>query len=83
MGRQLSFHNAPRPIDIDILFYGQEVIETPELTVPHPRMKERAFVLVPLADLAPSLKHPVLGKSVVALLRDTPGGEGVHLWDPC
>ena len=58
MGRH-GKSSDPRPIDIDILLYGDKVMETPELVIPHPRMMERAFVLVPLAEIAPDLVHPV------------------------
>lgn len=64
MGREESFRNAPRPIDIDILLYDDIVLDTPYLTIPHPRMSERAFVLVPLAEIAPDLVHPVLNLAV-------------------
>ena len=68
MGRQTSFHYGPRLIDLDILFYNDWELETPELVIPHPRLYERAFVLKPLADLTPDLRHPVLGKTVKELL---------------
>ena len=68
LGRVPSFENGPRLIDIDILFFDDVVMDTPSLVLPHPRLQERAFVLVPLADLAPDLVHPVLHKSVGELL---------------
>lgn len=77
MGRQTGFRNAPRPIDIDILLYGDLVIETPELTLPHPRMSERAFVLIPLAEIAPQVVHPVLKLTLSKLLRRV-GQSGVR-----
>jgi len=58
---------APRPIDIDILLYGEQVVETPELVVPHPKITERAFVLTPLAEIAPDLVHPVSGQPIKEL----------------
>jgi 2-amino-4-hydroxy-6-hydroxymethyldihydropteridine diphosphokinase len=63
LGRIPSIHYGPRKIDIDILFYDNLILETPELTLPHPHLHERAFVLVPLADLAPEQIHPVYGKT--------------------
>lgn len=70
-GRERSFHNAPRTLDLDLLLYGAESIATPELTVPHPRMQERAFVLRPLLDVLPSAMIPGLGPAAVFLLKVT------------
>ncbi|WP_287434979.1 2-amino-4-hydroxy-6-hydroxymethyldihydropteridine diphosphokinase [Thermomicrobium sp.] len=67
-GRERSFPNAPRTLDLDLLLYGEDVIETPQLVVPHPRMHDRAFVLVPLAEVAPNLVHPRSGKTIRELL---------------
>jgi GTP cyclohydrolase-4 len=78
LGRMPSFPNAPRPIDIDILLYGDEVINDKELTIPHPRLAERAFVLVPLAEIAPNLVHPVSGKSITELLDNLGNVTGVR-----
>ena len=64
LGRKASFTNGPRLIDIDILFYDDLVLNTPILTIPHPRLQERGFVLLPLMDIAPDLVHPETKKSV-------------------
>ena len=68
LGREGNFRWGPRLIDLDILFYDDLVIDTPPLVIPHPRLHERAFVLVPLADVAPNLIHPVLEHSVHEIL---------------
>ena len=64
MGRLRTVKNAPRIIDIDILFFNKEIINTAELTVPHPQLQNRRFVLVPLNELSPNFKHPVLKKNI-------------------
>ena len=81
LGRVHSKPNAPRPIDIDILFYGDKVIDTPELVIPHPRVTERAFVLVPLAEIAPELKHPVSDETIKELLQGITEKQGVFKWE--
>jgi 2-amino-4-hydroxy-6-hydroxymethyldihydropteridine diphosphokinase len=68
MGREKAVPKGPRLIDIDILLYGNKTIDTPELELPHPRMTERRFVLVPLAELAPNLTHPAWSGNITALL---------------
>lgn len=67
VGRTATFRWGPREIDIDILLYDDLLLETPKLTIPHPQMHERAFVLVPLADLAPDLRHPKLNQRIADL----------------
>ena len=70
LGRVRMRRWGPRPIDVDILLYGDEVIEEEGLSVPHPEMLRRAFVLVPLSELAPALVHPVTGCTILVHLRD-------------
>ena len=72
MGSKKLVAKGPRVIDLDILLYGQETIDTPELQVPHPRMHLRRFVLVPLAEIAPELRHPAWSGTAEDLLARTP-----------
>jgi 2-amino-4-hydroxy-6-hydroxymethyldihydropteridine diphosphokinase len=80
VGRVESFRWGPRLIDVDILFYDDLILNTPPLVIPHPRLHERAFVLVPLADIAPDFVHPVLKKTITQLLADC-DTSGVKLHD--
>jgi len=68
MGRERTIPNGPRTIDLDLLLWGARIVVTPRLTLPHPRLHRRAFALVPLCDLAPHLRHPVLGRTMAELL---------------
>jgi 2-amino-4-hydroxy-6-hydroxymethyldihydropteridine diphosphokinase len=80
LGRRRITPHGPRTIDLDLLFYGSSVIRSKELEVPHPRLAQRRFVLVPLAHLAPEFRHPTLHKSVTQLLAETPDRSEVRLW---
>ena len=77
VGRKTTFVNGPRTLDIDILFYGRCVLNQPGLTIPHPRLAERGFVLVPLDEIAPDLVHPTLGETVHSLLGALSGTRGI------
>jgi 2-amino-4-hydroxy-6-hydroxymethyldihydropteridine diphosphokinase len=79
LGRQPTFRYGPRLIDIDILSIGSIVMDTPELVIPHPRLQERAFVLVPLAEIAPAWVHPILHLGVKSLLEKV-DASGVKLY---
>lgn len=79
-GRRRLESWGPRTLDIDLLFYGQETVVEPGLVVPHSRLHLRRFVLVPLADLAPSLRHPAIGRSISELLAALDNGEAVRLY---
>jgi 2-amino-4-hydroxy-6-hydroxymethyldihydropteridine diphosphokinase len=78
MGRIRTKKNAPRIIDIDILFFNKAIITEKDLQVPHPQLQNRNFVLVPLNQLSPNLKHPVLNKTIHQLLRVCPDKLTVH-----
>ena len=82
VGRQPSVRYGPRRIDVDILLYDGRIVDQPGLQIPHPRLHQRAFVLVPLAELCPHLEHPVLKTSIDALASQIDGREGVKLWGP-
>lgn len=82
MGRQRLVKKGPRSIDIDILLFGNAVVNTPDLTIPHPEMTRRRFVLEPLAEIAPDLLHPVSQKTVTLLLAELAPGQRVQKYEP-
>jgi 2-amino-4-hydroxy-6-hydroxymethyldihydropteridine diphosphokinase len=81
LGRVRTRAKGPRTIDLDLLLYGDRVIDTPDLTVPHPELERRAFVLVPLVELDPLLVHPRTGETLLAHLGRLEGGPAVHRGD--
>jgi 2-amino-4-hydroxy-6-hydroxymethyldihydropteridine diphosphokinase len=82
LGRDLDHRGGPRTLDLDLLLYGDRVIEEPGLLVPHPRLHLRRFVLAPLAELAPDLRHPALGRTVAELLDRLADRACVRRLDP-
>lgn len=82
LGRNRELSKAPRTIDLDLLFYGDQTSDTLRLQLPHPRLHQRRFVLLPLLELAPNLVHPTLNKTVAELLEIAPTQSRVELWKP-
>ena len=81
MGRERILKKGPRIIDIDILLFGDAIVNTPGLKIPHPAMEQRRFVLVPLAQIARTAMHPVLGKTIQQLLHELPKGQIVRKFE--
>ena len=82
LGREQTARYGPRTIDLDILLYGTQVIQTRLLSIPHQKMSDRAFVLIPLAEIAPGVSHPKLNKTILELMRALPANhEIVRLYE--
>lgn len=82
LGRRNKFENAPRTVDLDLLFYGGVHYNTPFLTLPHPRLHLRKFVLVPMAELVPHFVHPTLNKTIQEILAEVADNTTVKRWNP-
>jgi len=82
LGSKKPVPRGPRIIDLDVLFYETAVIHEVGMEIPHPRLAERRFVLVPLAELAPEFRHPVLRKTAAELLASTDDHSAVRIWQP-
>jgi 2-amino-4-hydroxy-6-hydroxymethyldihydropteridine diphosphokinase len=78
MGRRRTGKKGPRTIDIDLLLFGDTIVDSPALTIPHPAMHERRFVLEPLAEIAPEVRHPILNRTVRELRDALPAGQAVR-----
>lgn len=82
VGRRATFEWGPRVFDADLLFYGRRIVNLPQLTVPHPRIPQRAFVLEPMAEIAPEFEHPLLGMNMAKMAERVEGREGVRWFAP-
>ena len=82
LGRTRNSIKGPRTIDLDLLLYGEHLVDNQSLTLPHPQFHRRRFVLVPLAELCPNLEHPVIHRTITELLQETTDRSEVKLWIP-
>jgi 2-amino-4-hydroxy-6-hydroxymethyldihydropteridine diphosphokinase len=82
LGRNRDRAKGPRTIDLDLLLFGNEISQSEFLTLPHPRLEHRRFVLVPLAELCPEFEHPVLHRTINELLQEMADSSAVNLWLP-